>query len=211
VESLSEFVVKQTILSIAENILEQKEMSAVFETIKTYKTNRFEGVRAFLKLDKLLFIPSRDPMFNQQKNGSVDILKRNQTEESWDLLQNALIYCRYFVTNTDLTQTSRDFIRRSCDYVENCAKYLLSSLEPNAPLNYPLGNIINALKRKDFNLPANLIVQVEAFNKEIYTRAKHKYDLPPGEHLYSPDEAFLIYFVAKKIGSKIRELVVLPK
>lgn len=53
--------------------------------------------------------------------------------------------------------------------------------------------------------------QVEVFNNEIYTKAKHKYDRPPGEHLYSPDEAFVIYFVAKKIGSKMRELVVLPK
>ena len=204
---MKEFIIKQRIVSIAKIVLEESELSAVLEVIKTYKTKPFKGIKAFFQLNKMFYVPRKDPMLSQQKSGLVDILNVTPVEEYWGHLQNALIYCRYFVTNTDLNQTSRDFIRRSCDYVENCAKYLLSSLEPNTSLKYPLGRIINALKRKELNIPIDLLEQVETFNKEIYTEAKHKHDLPPGQHLYTPDEAFLIYFVAKKLGCKMRELV----
>lgn len=201
------FIIKQKIVSIAKNVLEESELSAVLDIIKAYKTKTATGIKAFFAFDKMFYVPTKDPMFSQQKGGWVDIFSMTPVEESWGYLHNALIYCRYFVTNTDLNETSRDFIRRSCDYVENCAKYLLSSLELNTSLRYPLGNIINALKRRDLNIPTDLLEQVEIFNKEIYTEAKHKHNLPPGQHLYTPDEAFLIYFVAKKLGCKMRELV----
>ena len=204
---MSKFNIKQKILLIAQNILEQNEMSAVLDVIETYKTKHPAGVRAFYEFDKTFSIPRTDPMTSERKGGWVDILKITPKEESWNNLFNALIYCRYYVRNTDLNETSRDFVRRSCDYVENCAKYLLSSLEPNTSLKYPLGKIVNALKRKELKLPMDLLEQLEVFNREIYTEAKHRYDLPPSQHLYTPDEAFLIYFVAKKLGCKLRELV----
>jgi hypothetical protein len=203
--------IKQEILLLATGVLTEDELRAVLDVIEEYKQARGKGIRAFYELDRTFSISRKDPMLAQQEGGFVDILNITPLEESWDSLQHALVYCRYFVNNTDLTHTSRDFVRRSCDYVENCTKYLLSSLDPNAPLKHPLGHIINALKRTQYNLPAELLKKLEDFNKIIYTVAKHEYNLPPGKHLYTPDEAFLIYFTAKKLGSAVRELVRLPQ
>jgi hypothetical protein len=192
-------------------MLKEDELKAVLGVIEKYNASHAKGVKAFHECDKAFSISCRDPMLSQYKGGFVDILNVTPTEETWDGLENALIYCRRFVDNTDLTQTSRDFVRRSCDYVENCAKYMYSCLDSNAFLKRPLGYVANALKKADYKLPEELLKRLEDFNEIIYTVAKHEYGLPPGKHLYTPDEAFVIYFVAKKLGCSIRELVRLPE
>jgi len=203
--------VKLEILSFARTVLTEDELKAVFGVIEKSCVSRAEGIKAFHEYDNAFGISRKDPMLSQYKGGFVDILNVTPTEEAWDRLENALIYCRHFVDSTELTQTSRDFVRRSCDYVENCAKYMYSCLDSNAFLKRPLGYVINALKKADYRLPEELLKRLEDFNKIIYIAAKHEYGLPPGKHLYTPDEAFLIYFVAKKLGCSIRELVRLPK
>jgi hypothetical protein len=203
--------IKQEIFSFAPTVLAEDELKAVLGVIEKHNASHAEGVKAFHEYDKAFSTSHKDPMLAQYKGGFVDIPNITPTEKAWDNLQNALIYCRYFVDNTDLTQTSRDFVRRSCDYVENCAKYLYSCLDSNAFLKRPLGYVINALKKAEYKLPEELLKRLEDFNEIVYTVAKHEYGVLPGKHLYTPDEAFLIYFVAKKLGCGIRELVRLPK
>lgn len=116
----------------------------------------------------------------------------------------SLIYCDHFIKNLYFKDHTRDYVRRACDYVENSAKYLLKKVEPNSKTQNPLGMVINMLKNKKYNLPRNLLDVCENFNKLVYTKAKHKYDLPPQQHLYTVDEALLIYFIAKKLGGSYK-------
>jgi hypothetical protein len=202
--------IKPSIQLLAKRVLTDDELRAVFCVVEKYRLEQKEGVKAFYYLDATLGLPRKDPISSIYVGGIVEILSITDLEESWNRLENALIYCRYFVSNTDLTQTSRDFVRRSCDYVENATKYLLSSLDSEADLKHPLGNIVNALKKTEYDVPKQLLEDLEDFNRIVYRVAKHEYDLPQGQHLYTPDEALVIYFTAKKLGSAVRTLVKLP-
>jgi hypothetical protein len=203
---LDAFRLGDEIKALATRYLMEEEINAIARVIRSYHEDPTNWVERYFCLDKKFFQPCS---LEQPKQGFINIRDLKPKDKYWSGLRRVLIYCNKYYLNigrSNFENLTRDYVRRACDYVENSAKYLLTTIEPRAYTKRPLGEVIYTLKNSSFNLPRHLLEICEIFNQQIYTKAKHEHNLPIQEHLYTADEAILIYFMAKKLGTELQRL-----
>lgn len=194
------------IKKLSKQYLTEEEINAIATVIKSYHEDPANWIESYLSLDKKFFQPS--PL-KQHEKGFIKLSDFKPTDIYQSGIRKALNYCNvYFIGRSDFENLTRDYVRRACDYVENSAKYLLATIKPGTKIKDPLGKVTNTLKNREFNLPRHLLEICEIFNQQVYTEAKHEYGMPPQQHLYTVDEAILIYFFAKKLGTELQHLAI---
>jgi hypothetical protein len=50
--------------------------------------------------------------------------------------------------------------------------------------------------------PEELIIKAKAFNKLIYNKAKHDWNIHEEEHSFYADDAVMVYFAARKLAKR---------
>jgi hypothetical protein len=85
-----------------------------------------------------------------------------------------------------------------------CAKLLLKAIEPSSRYAFqPLGPVLDRLAQ----LPVSgyLIIKAKAFNKLVYNKAKHDWNIAEDGHSFDADDAVMAYFAAK-LGKQLLEV-----
>jgi len=193
----------EDIKNLAKQYLTEEEIVAIGGVIKSYHEDPVNWLESYFSLNEKFFQPP--PL--KHHGGFVKLSDFEPKDNYQRATYKAITYCNvYYLWGYNFENITRDYVRRVCDYVENSAKYLLATIKPGLKIKEPLGKVINALKNREFNLPRRLLDACEIFNQQVYTKAKHEYDLPVEQHLYTVDEAILIYFMGKKLGTELQSL-----
>lgn len=173
--------------NLANDVLSQDELAEAIWIADTYVRDRHATVDRFLELDRKIGVPLPTHTHYQIKYRGV--------------VKSIDYYCK-----TDIKKGirfTRNFVENASAHVVSCAELLIRKLDSTARTNIPFGSLVDQLNR--LHVAKALVDRLRTFNKIVYVRAKHDWNPPlrPKVHLFSKNEAIIIYIIARKLGKQI--------
>jgi hypothetical protein len=119
---------------------------------------------------------------------------------------HVMIAVREFLSLSNFSMFTRDYVRRCCDLVEYFVKSRLACRAGVRIQHKPLGTVLKMLRRRMNGIPAELLDNLEAFNSKIYCPAKHDFSQKENEYKYNVPDAIAITFISIWLCKEIDQL-----